>query len=58
MAGGIPLAVPRWPEKTQGHFEKKSLTAGASRLMKAQMDLPRLLSGVDFQIFYSDASNI
>ena len=26
--------------------------------MEAQMDLPRLLFGVGFQIFYSDASNV
>ena len=26
--------------------------------MEAQMDLPRLLFGVDFQIFYSDSSNV
>ena len=34
-----------------------SLTVGASRVMEAQMDLPRLLFDVGFQIFYSDASN-
>ena len=28
-----------------------SLTVGASRLIEAQMDLPRLLFGVGFQIF-------
>ena len=26
--------------------------------MEAQMDLPRLLFGVGFEIFYSDASNV
>ena len=35
-----------------------SLTIGASRLMEEQMDLPRLLFGIGFQIFYSDASNV
>ena len=35
-----------------------SLSVGASRLIEAQMDLPRLLFGVGFQIFYSDASNV
>ena len=34
------------------------LIVGASRLMEAQMDLPGLLFGVDFQIFYSDTSNV
>ena len=35
------------------------LTVGVSRLMEAQMDLPRLLFGVGFQIFFhSDASNV
>ena len=35
-----------------------SLTVGASRLIEAQMDLPRLLFGVGFSDFYSDASNV
>ena len=34
------------------------LTVGASRLMEAQIDLPCLLCGVGFKIFYSDASNV
>ena len=29
-----------------------SLTVGASRLIEAQMDLPHLLFGVGFQIFF------
>ena len=40
-------------------FFSISLTVGTSRLMEAQMDLPRLLFGVGFQIFfYNDASNV
>ena len=35
-----------------------SLTVDASKLMEAQMDLPRLLFGTGFQIFYSDASKV
>ena len=35
-----------------------SLTVGASKLMEAQMNLPRLLFGLGFRIFYSDASNV
>ena len=35
-----------------------SLTIGVSRLIETQMDLPRLLFGVSFQIFYSDVSNV
>ena len=50
--------------KNEQHYQKiiylfsKLLTVGASRLIEAQMDLPRLLLVVDFQISYSDASNI
>ena len=33
-------------------FFSISLTIGASRLMEALMDLPRLLFGVGFQIFF------
>ena len=32
-------------------FSSISLTVGAKRLMEAQMDLPRLLFGIGFQIF-------
>ena len=33
-------------------FSSISLTVGTSRLMETQMDLPRLLFGVGFQIFF------
>ena len=39
-------------------FYLYQLTVGASKHMETQVDLLRLLFGVDFQIFYNDASNV
>ena len=37
---------------TGGFNSHSSIEQGASRLMEVQMDLPRLLFGVDFQICF------